>query len=245
MVTGAGGGIGAAVALGFAKEGADVSLVDLSKTGIQETAQEIRALGRRATAMQADISREDDVAGAVAETLDALGRIDVLVNNAAIAGPIGPLEQLSLAEWQRTLDVNLTGQYLCAKAVIPRMKEQGEGRILNVASILGEKPTPFTGAYNVTKAGNISLTKTLAQELPQYGISVICVMVTLTDTPMAREFHRQVAEYTGENFEDRWRQRGENAPLGRVAVPQDLVPRFLELACAAPGERNGEVIIAP
>ena len=125
------------------------------------------------------------------------------------------------------------------------MKEQREGRILNVASILGEKPTPFTGAYNVTKAGNISLTKTLAQELGSYGISVSCVMVTLTDTPMAREFHRQVTEHTGETFEERWRQRGENAPLGRVALPQDLVPRFLELACAAPGAFNGEVVLAP
>ncbi len=170
MITGAGGGIGAAVALGFAKEGADASLIDLSESGIGQTAEKIRALGCRATTIQADISREDDVAGAVAETLDTLGRIDVLVNNAAIAGPIGPLEELSLAEWCEALDVNLTGQFLCAKAVIPQMKAQGEGRILNVASILGEKPTPFTGAYNVTKAGNISLTKTL-KSWPHTGLA--------------------------------------------------------------------------
>jgi hypothetical protein len=245
ILTGAGGGIGKAVARRFAEEGGRLALADVLEKEITDLAKEIRARGGEAIAIKADVSIEKDVGIMVAATLENFFTIDILVNNAAIAGPIMPLEEVSLEDWQKTININLTGQFLCAKAVLPHMKKQKGGRIINVTSIVGERPTPFTGAYNVTKAGNISLTKTLALEVGKDGIYVNCLMATLTDTPMARDFHSRVASYTGETFEERWRTRGATMPLGRVAKPEDLVSKYLQLASEEPGTHQGEIIVAP
>jgi len=245
ILTGAGGGIGKAVALGFAEEGGRLALVDVAEKEILDVEKEIRARGGQAVAIKTDVTNEGEVQEMAGKTLEHFSTIDILVNNAAIAGPIMPLEEVDSDAWRKTVEINLTGQFLCVKAVTPHMKIQGSGRIINVTSILGEKPIPFTGPYNVTKAGNISFTKTLAQELEKDGIYVTCLMASLTDTPMARDFHAKVAGYMGETFEERWRTRGATMPLGRVAFPEDLVPKYLDLAAGEPGTRPGNIIVAP
>ncbi|HEX77039.1 MAG TPA: SDR family oxidoreductase [Dehalococcoidia bacterium] len=245
LVTGAGRGIGRAVALAFAREGASLALAARTESEIQGVAQEVRALGRRALAIRTDVSDEAEVNRMVARTIAEYGRIDILVNNAGIGGPVGPLAEVSLKDWQRTLDTNLTGEFLCAKAVISQMKEQGGGRIINVSSVLGKRPLPLFGAYSVTKAGIIALTQTLAKELSAYNISVNCLTLTVTDTELARTLHGEAARLTGETFEERWRRRGAEAPLGRVATPEDLVPMFLMLASEGSAPLSGEAIDVP
>ena len=245
IITGAGGGIGKAVARGFAQEGGRLALVDVVEKDISLLEKEILEQGGQAVAINTDVTDEAEVVEMVKKTIKHFSRIDVLVNNAGIAGPIMPLEEVSSEEWRKAVEINLTGQFLCAKAVIPQMKKQGSGRIINVTSILGEKPIPFTGAYSVTKAGSISLAKTLAQELEKDGIYVTCLMATLTDTQMARDFHTRVAGLMGETFEERWRTRGATQPLGRVASPEDLVPKYLELAAGESGTHPGNIIVAP
>lgn len=245
LVTGAGRGIGRAVALAFAQEGARLTLAARTESEIQGVAEEVRALGRRALAIKTDVTDETEVNRMVARTIAEYGRIDILVNNAGIVGPVSPLAEVDLKDWQRTLDINLTGEFLCARAVIPQMKAQGGGRIINVSSVLGKRPLPLVGAYAVTKAGIIALTQTLAKELSAHNIYVNCLTPGITDTEMARTMHREAAQLGGEGFEERWQKRGALSPLGRVATPEDLVPMFLMLACEGSAPLSGEAIDVP
>jgi 3-oxoacyl-[acyl-carrier protein] reductase len=132
-------------------------------------------------ALAVDVTDEEAVAQATQDTLEALGAIDILVNNAGIQGPVAETSELSLAEWRRVLDINLTGTFICSRAIVPVMRARAFGRVINIASLRGKDGPPKTGAYNAAKAGVIALTKTMGKELAGTGVLVNCVTPTVVE----------------------------------------------------------------
>lgn len=169
VVTGAGSGLGRATALAFAAEGAAVVLVGRRKDKIAETARLIHEAGGKSLVVSGDVSREADVANIVKETVASLGRIDILVNNAAVV-EIGQTIETSLSDWNEQLAVNLTGPFLLTKACLPTMRKQHYGRIINITSGLAVNGAGGYAAYGASKAGLESLTRTVAEEESNYGI---------------------------------------------------------------------------
>jgi NAD(P)-dependent dehydrogenase (short-subunit alcohol dehydrogenase family) len=184
VITGAGRGIGKAIAFRFAQEGADLVIADVDMDEAQETAKEIRVIGRKSIAVECDVANSSQVKAVVQDTLQQLGRIDVLVNNAGIR-PISSLLETSEAEWNRTMAVNLTAQFLFIKEVAPCMVKQGKGKIINMASVLALKPNRNRLAYAVSKAGVAMLTKCAALELgPEISVNAIApgmIHTSMTD----------------------------------------------------------------
>ena len=171
FVTGGGKGIGRAVALAFAEAGCDVAVCGRDAEALDATAREIEALGRRALAVRADVSSEDDVNAAVARVLDTFGHIDILVNNAG-AFLTKPFVEVSAADWDHILGVNLRGTFLVCKAVVPGMIERGSGHIFTIASVGALKPLKNAAAYCASKAGVAGFSKALARELKPHSIKV-------------------------------------------------------------------------
>jgi 3-oxoacyl-[acyl-carrier protein] reductase len=190
IVTGAGRGIGRATALALARRGIVVVLVSRTRPEIDSVASEAEAVGATALPVVADLGQEDEVAGMVDRTLQAYGRVDILVNNAGIALPERPVVDTSLADWERILRVNLTGPFLCARAVLPIMMRQQSGKIINVASIGGRMGIAGIAAYGAAKAGLLHFTASLAAEVKRFGIDVNAVCPSGTDTRMLHEAGR-------------------------------------------------------
>lgn len=172
IVTGAGRGIGRAIALAFAREGADLVLVSRTFEEVNETARRAREFGVQARPMKADVSRRDDVESMVRLAVEKLCRIDVLVNNAGVLGPIGPLAENDPDRWVETLHINLIGTFLCCRAVLPYMMEERKGKIINLSGGGAASPRPFFSAYAASKAAVVRLTETLADEAKEFNIQV-------------------------------------------------------------------------
>jgi 2-dehydro-3-deoxy-L-rhamnonate dehydrogenase (NAD+) len=176
VVTGAGRGIGAAIAVRLAAEGAWVAVTDVDADTAREVAASIVEQGGLARALELNVTDTASVETAVAAVIQERGGVQILVNNAAISGPLAPVAEYPEAQWTRVLDANLTGPFRCAKAVIPHMLEAKYGRIVNIASISGKEGTPiWMSAYASSKAGLIGFTKNLARELGPSGILVNCI----------------------------------------------------------------------
>jgi len=187
IVTGAGRGVGRAIALAFAREEADVVVVSRTLSDVEETAAQVRALGRRALALRVDVSRMEDVESMVKSTLRDFGRVDVLVNNAGILGPIGPLIENDVEQWIETIKVNLTGTFLCCKAVSPIMIKQGGGKIINLSGGGAAYPRPRFSAYATSKAAVVRLTETLAEELKEFNVQVNAIAPGAINTRIQEE----------------------------------------------------------
>ena len=185
LVTGAGRGIGLAVARRLAAEGAAVVVADLDVDGARAAAEEIAAEGGLARAVEMDVRREGDWRRAVEEAQGWQGAVQVLVNNAGFDRP-GGVQKVSRADWEAVLEVHLTGCLLGMQAVVPAMRQAGWGRIVNVSSIYAKFGGQGEAAYTAAKAGIVGLTKSAAQELARHGILVNCVLPGLTDTPAIR-----------------------------------------------------------
>lgn len=187
VVTGAGRGIGKAIALAFAREGADVVVVSRTPSEVKETAAQIGALGRHALALRVDVSRVQDVENMVASATEEFGRIDVLVNNAGILGPVGPLVENDVKHWIETIKVNLIGTFLCCKAVLPVMIAQRKGKIINLSGGGAAYPNPRFSAYATSKAAVVRLTDTLAEELTEFNIQVNAIAPGAINTGIQEE----------------------------------------------------------
>lgn len=186
LVTGAGRGIGRGIALAFAEQGCDIAAAARTADEVNATVDTVKRTGRRALALIGDVSNPQDVRGMVDEALRSFGRIDILVNNAGHAC-FKPFTELSLEEWQRTIDVNLTATFLMIRAVLPSMIARKCGRIINISSVAGLKPLVDQSAYCASKHGVNGLSKVLAMELRQYGIGVHAVCPGGVDTRLAQE----------------------------------------------------------
>lgn len=187
LITGAGRGIGRAIALAFAREGAHLMLAARTFPEVETTAAEGRALGQRALAVKADVSRREEVEALVASTLSQLGRIDIVVNNAAVQPPIGPLWENAPEEWLSTILINLGGVFFTCRAVIPVMIAQGGGKIINLSGGGATSPRPYFTAYAVSKAAVVRLTETLAREVERYNIQVNAIAPGTVYTRMTEE----------------------------------------------------------
>lgn len=172
IVTGGNGGLGGAMAMKFAEEGARVVLAARTLERLKETEDKILEMGSEALSVETDVSDADQVERLVEETLGRFGQIDILVNNAGISGPTKLLADVGLEEWNQTLAVNLTGSFLAAKAVLPHMVQRRTGNIINVSSIFGKRGYPYRSPYSASKWALIGLTQTLAMEVGRHNIRV-------------------------------------------------------------------------
>ena len=187
IVTGGSRGIGRAIALAFAREGARTVIAARSVGEIQKVAREIQGLKQDVLAIQVDVSKEEDVTRMVAQTIERFGTIDILVNNAGINLPNRNVVDLTLEEWEQILAVNLTGAFLTTKAALPIMMERRRGKIINISSRGGRKGAAGRGPYRASKAALINLTETVAAEVRDYGIDVNAICPGAVDTRMMAE----------------------------------------------------------
>jgi NAD(P)-dependent dehydrogenase (short-subunit alcohol dehydrogenase family) len=192
IVTGGGRGIGREIAKLFAAEGAGVVVSARSSDQIAKVVEEIVAGGGTGVGVSADVSREEDVQRIVAETMDKFGRVDILVNNAGIIRT-GPLVAVDSAEWRQVIEINLMGTFHCTKAVVPILIEQQWGRIINISSRSGKLGHPYLSAYCASKHGVVGFTKSIAEELAPFNITVNAICPGLVETDMVPETVKQQA----------------------------------------------------
>jgi NAD(P)-dependent dehydrogenase (short-subunit alcohol dehydrogenase family) len=174
LITGASRGIGRGIAEGFAREGAALILVARDLDRLRQLEEELSAARRNVVVFQADVTNEEQVQEAFAHTMRMFGRLDILVNNAGVFDA-GPLDQLTLATWEKVMAVNLRGPFLCAREALRIMKQQQSGRIINIGSISAQRVRPDSAPYNTSKAGLVGLTNSIALEGRPYGISCGCL----------------------------------------------------------------------
>ncbi|MBI3325622.1 MAG: SDR family oxidoreductase [Nitrospinae bacterium] len=241
VITGGGSGIGRATAQLMAEEGGGIALVDVEPTSMNAVAESIETHGGTVMEVPADVLNGPEVERMVQTVLSRYGRIDILVN--AVGGSTiiersgAPVEELTLDEWERVLAFNLRGTFLCTHAVIPQMKHQGGGHIINLSSVAARGDSPRSGAaYAAAKAGIRALTRKLAIELGPYGVTcnAIAPSLTLSERIMQRTWGRRTPEEQ--------KQMIEATPLKRVATPEDQARVILFLASDDAGFVSGQTI---
>ena len=219
IVTGAGSGFGKGIAMRFAKEGARVGVIDINAEAAREVASQI---GNSAFAMEADVSIDGDVSRMVQEALDRWGQLDILVNNAGTTHRKQPMTEVTEEEYERIFAVNVKSVYLGAKHVVPVMKKQGFGVILNVASTAGVRPRPGLVWYNTSKGAMMTATKAMAIELAGEKIRVNAINPVAGETGMLHLF-------MGEDTPEKRAQFISSIPLGRLSLPEDMANAALFL----------------
>ena len=216
LVTGAARGIGFAIAARLASEGARVAVLDLDAGA---AASAVEKIGGGALALIADVTKGAEVAAAVRRVVEAWGRLDILVNNAGITGRSFPIWELSEEDWRRVIDADLTSVFLCCRAAVPVMLEQGSGRIINIASIAGKEGNPTLVPYSAAKAGVIGLTKALAKEVCTRGILVHAVAPAVIGTELLQQMEQSTVDLLVSKI-----------PMGRVGRPDEVASLVAWLA---------------
>jgi 3-oxoacyl-[acyl-carrier protein] reductase len=230
IVTGGARGIGRAIGILLAKNGADIVIADINGEQARTTAQEIESLGHKALGVQVDVSNFAEAENLGKHTVDTFGHVDVLVNNAGITRD-GLFVKMKEDEWDAVLAVNLKSVFNCSKAVIRYMTKQRTGSIINIASVVGLMGNIGQANYAASKAGVIGLSKTMAREFAPRGIKVNVVAPGFVDTDMTRD----LPEKAKEAFLS-------NVPMGRMGTPEDVAEAVLFLATDSSGYITGQVI---
>jgi NAD(P)-dependent dehydrogenase (short-subunit alcohol dehydrogenase family) len=225
VVTGAGSGIGQAIALLFARQGAKVTALDLGAEAAQDTAEKARAEGGRGEALAADVSDAAQVRAALGAVEQRQGRVDILVNNAGIAH-VGTVESTAEADFERVFRVNVKGVYLCTQAAVPIMLRQGGGVILNMASIASLIGVPDRFAYSMSKGAVLSMTRSVAVDYMKKNIRCNCICPARVHTPFVDGFVK--ANYPGHE-DEMYRELSEYQPLGRMGTPEEVAQLALYL----------------
>jgi NAD(P)-dependent dehydrogenase (short-subunit alcohol dehydrogenase family) len=243
IVTGAGSGIGRAVARSFAAEGCDVVMVGRRLEALEETATMARALGPRALAIAADVSREDDVRDLVQRALGEFGRVDVLVNNAAHPGVDQTVANMTLENWNATLATTLTGQMLCARECLTRsMLPRRSGAIVNVAATIGRHGQPRKSHFSAAKAGVLVLTEALAREVGPQGIRVNALVPGLVATELLDKYHQRVAAERGLAYERVVAEASGATALRRLITPDEVAAVAVFLASDEASGMTGQAV---
>jgi 3-oxoacyl-[acyl-carrier protein] reductase len=231
LITGGARGIGKAIALTFAKEGADIVIADVNKEETEKTASEIASSGRKTMALELDVTDYDKVQEAINKILDKFAKVDILVNNAGITRD-NLLLRMSAAEWDLVINVNLKGSFNCIKAVSRPMIKQRAGRIINIASIIGIIGNSGQANYSASKAGIIALTKTAAKELASRNINVNAIAPGFIQTDMTAKLPEEIKE-----------KMKEAIPLNKLGSPEDIACASLFLASADSAYITGQTIV--
>ena len=230
LVTGAAQGIGRAIALLLARNGADIVVSDINLEKAEETAKEIRAIGPKATAVKVDVSNLSEVERMVEAIIEKLAKIDILVNNAGITRDKLIL-RMTEEDWDAVLGVNLKGTFNCTKTVIRHMAKQRSGKIVNIASVVGEMGNAGQANYSASKAGVIGLTKTIAREYAQRGINVNAIAPGYIETPMTDALPEKAKE-----------ELKKLIPMERLGKPEDVAEAVLFLVCEESSYITGQVL---
>jgi NAD(P)-dependent dehydrogenase (short-subunit alcohol dehydrogenase family) len=229
LVTGGGRGIGRAIALAFAREGAHVAVTARTGAELDAVAAEIRALGRRALAVSCDVGERAQVDDAVRRVAEGLGPVEILVNNAGIAVSAKLLDTDD-ALWERHLRVNLTGAFLMTRAVLPGMLAARWGRIINIASIAGRQGYPLIAAYAASKHGLLGLTRALAQEVVAAGVTVNAICPGYVATELTWAGARNIQKRTGRAYEEAVQALAAFSPQKRLIEPEEVAALAVLLA---------------
>ena len=220
IITGAASGLGQATALLFAREGAKVVIADINEVGAAETLDQIEAAGGKGLVVRTDVTSAKDTERMVEKTVQTYGKLDILFNNAGIAMRL-PVVELAEADWERCIDINLKGVFLCSKYALPEMIKNGGGSIINMSSIYGIVGARTRAAYAASKGGVANLTRSMALDYAKYNVRVNCICPGFVETPLFKGVVRTQAEYEAlVNLH----------PMGRLGLPIEIAYGALYLA---------------
>ncbi len=247
LVTGAGNGLGRAIALGLAAEGAKVVVADLNETAAQKVAQEIESLGGAALAIYCDATNPDDVDMMVQKTVEEYGAVDILVNNVGGGFGTGFLAKTFIDEWDKTIEINLKSAFLCCRAVAQVMMKNKKGRIINMSSVSGRAGEPLIGSYCAAKFGVVGLTQVLAKELARFDITVNSVCPGYVFTPgwekLAQSLKETHAAFSAKSLEEIFETRVKSVtPLGRPQSAEEVASLVAYLASEEARSITGQAI---
>jgi 3-oxoacyl-[acyl-carrier protein] reductase len=231
VITGGAQGIGRAIALGLAREGANIVVADLQADKAKAVVEEARAAGIESLAVETDVSREDSVKNLAEQTLNRFDRVDILVNDAGIF-PQARVAEMAEEDWDRVIDVNLGGNFLCCRAFVPSMRARKSGRVISIASGIAHTGAVSGAHYAASKAGIVGFIKALAREVGPDGITANAICPSIIDTALPRG-HRSAEEM---------KERLLRNPLGHVMQPEDLVGAVLFLASDAAAYITGQAV---
>lgn len=240
IVTGGGKGIGRAIATAFAEAGALVTIAARGRAELEQVAAAIGERGGQCLALATDVSSPEQVGAMVAATVEKFGTVDVLVNNSGIGGPAANLEEITPAQWEETVSVNLSGPFFCCRAVLPIMKRKRYGRIINISSISGRRPLPQRTPYAATKLGLIGLTRTLAAEVGRYNITVNAISPGATEGPRLDWVIQNIARLQGRTIDEARQGIASASALGRLVTAQDIAWGAVYLASELGRSITGE-----
>ena len=216
FVTGAASGIGRATAIAFATEGARVAILDRTEDALQATAVAVRAAGGEVLAIACDVSKPEEVEAAVARTVETFGRLDIAFNNAGVENKAAPVAEIELEEWDRILDINLRGTFICMKHELTQMVRQGSGVVVNTSSGAGIRGVSGGAAYAASKHAIVGLTRSAALDYAEQGIRVNAVLPGNIETPMMDRF-------TGGDIQ----KAIDLEPVGRLGKPEEIADAVL------------------
>jgi len=241
VVTGGGRGIGAATAIALAEAGASVALAARNESQVVEVAAQLRRDGFEAFAFRCDVTDPRQVRELALSAREAMGRIDILINNAGTATS-NPLPKITLAEWEHIMSVNATGTFLCTQAVFPAMVERKWGRIVNVASLAGLEGHRYIAAYVAAKHAVVGLTRAVAVEAEGTGVTVSAVCPGYVDTPLTDDTIARIMQLTDKSWHDALRAILAQAGQPRLIRASEVAEVIVELCADHSGSRNGDIV---
>ncbi|MBA7642963.1 3-oxoacyl-[acyl-carrier-protein] reductase FabG [subsurface metagenome] len=241
LITGAGRGIGKAIAKALAEEGANIAIADIDPEEAKKVSWDIKNMGRKSLAIKTDVSRANEVESMVDKTIEKFGRIDILVNNAGVSS-MAPVVGLEEKKWDVTMDINAKGQFLCSRAVAKHMIKQRSGKIINNASLAAKQGARFLAHYSASKFAVLGLTYTMALELAPYNITVNAFCPGFVQTDMIKREYKWEAELRGITVDEIRDEVLSTIPLGRLAQPEEIARVVAFLASKDADYLTGQAI---